>query len=229
MRKLWVWFLVFLFLVNPVFGEIRYETSNKHTVNGLYSYAFNTTQSSSGKLVKINEYSGNVYVTQYLGIRVWVRHSDETETEITDGSCVAVASGSGFNYYSATWECPLTDLEQTDAILIKVYGDDSSPPNTFLEQFITEQLNAVKLNNTVWVAYYRLYRSYSWLQKKTTYYFAFGNDYYNSRIENFSLIFEEPEPSEVSEVVFIVPDGFLVAFGFFGFLCFVLVLVISKR
>lgn len=62
-------------------------TSSIHTVNGLTAYGLLSSQASTndGRLA----YSSASNVFQ-VGIRVWVRHSDGSESEVTSGSPVAI-------------------------------------------------------------------------------------------------------------------------------------------
>lgn len=166
--------------------ETRYLRSDQQTVNGLTAYILGVTQSNLSAYKSISAYSGDVYVTQYLGIRVWRRASDGTETEITYGTPVAIASGSDSGLIWATWFCPATPLAPTDAIVIRVYGGDSSPPTNLLATYISEQLGANRLDSATWTVYYYLLRTYNARYDITTYSFYFGTTTYNSRIEGFS-------------------------------------------
>ena len=171
--------------------ETRYMRSDQQTVNGLAAYKLSTSQSSSLSSVTINGYNGltNVYVVQYLGIRVWKRSGDQVETEITSGTAVAIASSSANGLINATWACIQTVLASSDSIIVRVYADDFSPPTTLRRTFTTEQLGASQLDSVTWTVYYYLGRTSSYNSKTglwtVRYTFRHGSTTYNSRIENF--------------------------------------------
>jgi len=121
--------------------------------------------------------------TCYLGIRVWKVDSLGVETEITSGTAVAIASGTASALISATWNCPETPLDSTDKIRVRVYGDTYSPPDTLLQTFDSEALDATKLDAVTWTVYYYLYRTR--VAGLYYYYFRYGASTCNSRIENF--------------------------------------------
>jgi len=167
--------------------ETRYMDSVSQTVNGLTARALDTA------LVGSADTSDRIWTpdlaTTYWGIRVWKRAADGTETEITSGSPVAIATlptprRTGTYTVSASWNCPQTSLSSTDSIVVRVYGGTSSPPDTEVLTLTTEQLNAQSLDVATWTVYYEIY--------VTTDPVA-GYDYYvdigdatNSRIENFT-------------------------------------------
>jgi len=175
----------------PPHVETRYLRSDQQTVNGLTAYKLSTTQSSSLSSVTINTYIGlsEVYVTQYLGIRVWKRDSNQVETEITSGTAVAIASSDVNGLINAIWACIQTVLTSSDSIVVRVYADDFSPPTTLRRTFTTEQLGASQLDSVTWTVYYYLGRTSSYNSKtglwRVTYTFRHGSTTYNSRIENF--------------------------------------------
>lgn len=169
--------------------EIRYMRSDQHTVNGLTAYILGLTQSNIAKFYQLSDY-GRLAV--YTGIRVWKRNVDGNETEITGGSPVAVAyrSASGSGLVSATWICPLTSLELTDAVVVRVYMRlGVSGVWSLASEFITEQLGATQLDNVTWTVYYWLELSIikdPELGYISSGIFRWGTSTYNSRIENFA-------------------------------------------
>jgi len=173
--------------------ENRYMRSDQETVNSTIFYKLLTTESAS--LVEILTYyqMGGSPVC-YYGIRVWKRSAAGVETEITAGNAVAVVScpagGSGSFTIGATWTCPLTDLDPTDRIVVRVYADNSNPPTTLRAEYITEALGADTLDNALWTVYYRVrrLRFYDPDTELYTYwfYFRFGISGDDSYIENFS-------------------------------------------
>ncbi len=165
-------------------SETRYMRSDTHTINGLTAKKLDTMQSSSYVSELISSYDGNVQVTQYLGIRVWKRDINGSETEITLGTVEAIGSGSTSGLKSGTRSQPPLGLTKTDSIVLRVYADDFSPPITLKDTFTTEQLGAQSLDAAIWTVYYSLFRLYA--GGMTTYSFRFGTSTYNSRIENFT-------------------------------------------
>lgn len=184
--------------------ETRYMRSDQHTVNDLTAYKLGTEQSSTSATECIGLYDGNTYCTHYLGIRIWKRAEDGTETEITAGTAVAIASGYDTGLISASWNCPLASLNPTDAIVVRVYSGTSSPPTHLEVTFITEQLGASQLDASTWTVYYYLRRTYNFFFDQTIYDFIYGTSTYNSRIEGFS--WSTAPPPVVKQPVM---DGFV--------------------
>jgi hypothetical protein len=163
-------------------AETRYMRSDTQIINGLTAYKLSTAQSSSYVSIQFDAYDEETF-DQYLGVRVWKRATNGSETEISSGTAIAIATGITTALISATWSCPLTSLSLTDAIVVRVYGNDFSPPTTLVTSFITEQLGASSLDASTWTVYYYL------VLQHTIYgyffYFRFGTTTYNSRIANF--------------------------------------------
>jgi len=157
--------------------ETRYMRGDKQTVNGLSAYILGTSQSAVS-----GHYSVPVDTGYYWGIRVWKRASDGTETEITSGTPVAqVARSSGAGLQSATWDCPLTSLVGSDAVVVRVYERTGGATTwTLCAEFITEQLGGQSLDAATWtVYYYTAVTAYAAV-------FWWGTSTYNSRIVNFT-------------------------------------------
>lgn len=131
--------------------QSRYFRGDQHTVNGLSAYQLGTSQSAIAQ----NAYQYYTISMFYWGIRVWFRDSGGSETEITDGTPVAqvirTSVGSGIQF--ATWACPETDLDVTDAVVIRVYIQAGGIWYEKAE-FITEQLGADTLESSTWYVYY---------------------------------------------------------------------------
>ncbi|MFX0085614.1 MAG: archaellin/type IV pilin N-terminal domain-containing protein [Candidatus Hodarchaeota archaeon] len=169
------------------YTETRYMRSDIQTINGLSAYNFGTTQTSSPleNNQQTNRWSGSFTVT--WGIRVWIRHEDTTETEITLGTWVALVqrSSDGSGIQSNSWSCPQTALVPTDAVVVRVYmqiGTTTYSPT----EFITEQLGASQLNSAAWTIFYYTERDYrGWPQDRTRGIFSWGDSIYESRITNF--------------------------------------------
>lgn len=167
--------------------ENRYFKNAKHTVNGLNTWQFATDQ--TGTSYTESESRSTYYTGCNVGIRVWVRHADGTETEITSGTPVAqvsVAAGESHVLKSAMWNCPQTSLASTDAIVVRVYHDMGGWDLIGTATFITEQLGASQLDASTWTVYYYLgLSSQIFPRPRSSVAFHFdGSD--NSRIEGFS-------------------------------------------
>jgi hypothetical protein len=169
-------------------AETRYMRSDSHVINGLDALKLLTSNTSS-MVDGTTAASGNL--TLYWGIRVWVRHADESEDEITSGTPVAQVSraavGSGMQ--SNTWDCPETALNNTDAIVVRVYIKFS---DWWLAGFfITNQAqnwdSPTQLDSATWTVHYHTERTYDSKLNMTGGHFRYGHvDTHNSRIENYT-------------------------------------------
>ena len=178
--------------INVVDGTVtvlppRYMRGDTHTVNNLTAYQLATDQSDVAKSSS-NGYMG--WSTVSWGIRVWVRHANGTETELTSGTSVAIVSRSldGEGLQSNTWTCPETQLAVTDAIVVRVYIMVGPYPESGSRSFVTEQLGATKLEQATWTVYYYTKRVSThggpYCPPTTTGYFYWGTTTYNSHIQN---------------------------------------------
>ena len=106
-----------------------------------------------------------------IGIRVFIRHSNGSETEMTSGSPVAAEelicdpdeSGNVTFSGSCQWNCPKTALALTDSLVVRVYFKDDlydwcMPVDSYGRNltFTTYQLDALQLNSATWIANYAL-------------------------------------------------------------------------
>jgi len=173
--------------------ETRYMRSDQQIINTITAYVLGTSESSSLLEILIGSQVGGSPVC-YYGIKVYKVASDGTKTLISAG-VVAIASlaagGSGTGTISATWSCPLTALNSTDAILIELYADlNINPPTTLRRTWITEQLGASQLDAATWTVYYRVRRVRIYDPESElyiyTYYFRHGIATDSSYITNFS-------------------------------------------
>jgi len=160
--------------------ETRYFRSDTHTVNGLTAYQLKTVNTTT-----LTSVSGGY---QYWGIRVFVRHADGTEEEVTAGTPVAQVFVTVAGWYNATWNCPSRTLSPTDAIVVRLYNAPySTGPWTLKREWITEQLGAGSLNASTWTVYYNFAVREAVIDYIViAYVFSHGNATYNSRIEGFA-------------------------------------------
>jgi hypothetical protein len=172
--------------------ETRYFRSDEWAVNGLTAEKLTTAQYTVSQYY---DYSSSPQgLTVYWGIRVWKRASGGTETEITSGTPVAQVSrlADGEGLQSATWACPETSWSPTDAVVVRVYQKiGAAGAWNLCEDWITEQINASKLDSATWTVYYYTYHL-DWNdgeEPPTTYTrgrFYWSTSTYNSRIANFT-------------------------------------------
>jgi len=94
-------------------------------------------------------------------------------------------SGNGQGIQSNTWNCPQISLQETDAIVVRVYMKFGSGSWKLCCTFITEQLESEQLDSSQWTVYYYTWRYYASWEKKTYGFFRWGTSTYNSRIANF--------------------------------------------
>jgi len=171
-----------------IYTHPGYFRSDSHTINGFTGYQLGTQSSSAQSLDERSaRWSGDLTVTWY--IRVWIRHANSTMRELTTGNGASFSRSSGdtgFDLSARTWVCPGRDLDPTDAIIVRVYmkigATTYGPVNS-----ITIQLNAEKLEDSIWTVWYYTDRSYDsrWNQDRTRGTFYWGDSTYTSRIENF--------------------------------------------
>jgi hypothetical protein len=146
--------------VNSTATEIRYMrgTVGEAVVNGLTAYSLGTTQDATTTAAASLGGSQTIYV----GIRVWKRVAAGTETEITAGTAVGIATrAAGAGNYAviagATWTPTATVLTATDSIIVRMYQATTTPPGgTAVATFTTEQLGASQLNAVAWAPYYSI-------------------------------------------------------------------------
>jgi len=164
----------------------RYMRGDTRTVNGLNAYILNATQSNTPASYS---QSADEYASVSWGIRAWIRHSNGAEAEITlDGqtgtpkAIVSRISGSGIQ--SSTVTVTETQLQPTDALVVRVYMKIGSGAWTQCATFTTEQLQATRLKATTWTVYYYTYAYASIRYERTTGKYYWGTPDYNSRIQN---------------------------------------------
>jgi len=166
--------------------ETRYMVNVQWTVNGLTADKLKNVL-DEGTSTGVSGYGvGSVTVT--WGIRVWRRDSSGNETEITAGTPVAQVSRNvdGEGIQSNTWSCPATGLNNTDAIVVRVYDRYGAGGWNLRREFITEQLGAQSLDAATWTVYYHTRRTYDPSFDFTTGTYFYGDGIYYSRITGFT-------------------------------------------
>jgi hypothetical protein len=165
-------------------SETRFFRADKHVVNGLEGYKLGKEPSETTDSLGISIYLAEIYVNQYLAMEVYRRGADGRE-ELLSGGLVAEARGNVSGLLTVTWKTGKVNLSPSDAIVVRVYGGDVSPPNKLLATFITEPLVAKSLDEAEWRVNYLLERKYELADSTpvTTYNLIMGSA---SFIENFT-------------------------------------------
>jgi len=160
--------------------ETRFFRSDVHTVNGLSAYQLKNVNSTV--LTSVSS------TYQWWGIRVFIRHSDGSEEEVTTGTPVAVVLVTVPGWYNASWNCPSKSLNPTDAIVVRLYSAAvSAGPWVLAREWISEQLNASRLDSSMWKVYYNFDVVERVIDGTVVLYlFRHGSPTYNSRIEDFA-------------------------------------------
>lgn len=152
MKKLFILtILLFLIASSNVFAETWYFRGDQHTVNGVTGYKLTTSNSSSGSNFDAGELApgcgGGSYDFDIIRVE-----NDGTETTIGSARAETTRSSGGEGIQSATWSCPETYLETTDAI--KIVARVTIIGLTIeTRTFITSQLGATKLDTATWTFY----------------------------------------------------------------------------
>jgi hypothetical protein len=157
---------------------------DQHTVNSLTAYKLWKPQSSTMR--SYYESKPMWELSAQWGIQVWKRSQSGTETAISSGIVAQVTRtnpGQGLQF--ATWNCPETSLNPTDAIVVRVYQRFEGYSWQVAATFITPQLGATKLNATTWTVYY--YTKLFWYTLSSKAYFYWGTTTYNSRTQNIEI------------------------------------------
>jgi len=171
--------------------ETRYFVNATITVNTVTAYFLGLYEDLTGTAAYL-EAVATVFVIgpSACGIKPYILHADGTRTSLSADQIVAQvteAAGMPPTLLSATWDCPETALEPTDAILIEVWGNPSGAGWTKLGEFVTKRLGASKLNAVTWTVYYWISTPYKPAIIGYTAGIRFHFDgAYDSRIQNFT-------------------------------------------
>jgi hypothetical protein len=172
--------------------EERFLLKTTQTINGLLAKKLSTAI-QSGTYESIGTLKGSSATTVYMGIRVWKRASDGTETEITAGTPVAQVSAIADRDPAppayTTWACPLTTLVSTDSIVVRFYTKFDAGSWVQLQTCTTEQLGAQSLDAATWTVFYYWEVLHISLNADSELYYD-GDietfDYYPTEIQNFT-------------------------------------------
>ena len=166
--------------------EPLYFVNEQHTVNGLTAYKLAETNSETKTYVSKTKQDGSYQV--WVAVRVFLRHSDQTETELTDGTynlnVTRTSDGSGIQ--NLEW-LENVMVGSGDALVVRVYLKVGSYDWTLKAEFITGQFTSdYELSSWVfrlWTK--RVYNAGSppLIPEQTTVYFYWGSTDYPSRIE----------------------------------------------
>ena len=107
-------------IANPDYTTL-YFVNEQHTVNGLEAYKLNETNSDTKTYVSYTKNDGSFQV--WVAVRVFLRHSDGSETELTDGTynvnVTRTCDGSGIQ--NVVWNPENASVSSGDALLVRVY------------------------------------------------------------------------------------------------------------
>jgi len=164
-------------------SENYYLQKDFHTINGLEARKL---LPQAGTSVDVVAYEKNGNNECWIGFRAWIRHEDESETELTDGDVCAVhkVSLSTIHELVAPHLITQTLIEPTDALVIKVYARQTDDPDwTELDTWISNQLpDRIGFATSNWNFHYFVQRTYTMETNKTKLFFYFGNATYSSRV-----------------------------------------------
>jgi len=159
--------------------------SDTDTVNGIFGYLVNETQTSTGRNVSSSLMGDN---QTWWALRVWVRRSNNSTVELTDGTynvnVTRTVGGEGLQ--NVSWTPSLTNLYLgADALRINAYSKIGSDSWQLKATFVTERLETNQIVNSTWT--FRLYTSRNIPPPATFTFLSWGNSTYASRIDGVQL------------------------------------------
>lgn len=143
---------------DPNRTETRYMHSTFWKVNDLNTSRLDVEAPSSSS-VNSTSVANTVNTIYNYGICVWKRMENGAEQEISNGSCVALVNKKNLtkSVEIGTWNCPIVNMSSTDSVVIRVYCRIYNNGNwSLIGTFITRQLGATQLNDSIWVVHYCL-------------------------------------------------------------------------
>jgi len=177
---------------NPDFSTL-YFVNEQHTVNGLSACKLNETNSASENETHL-DLDGGSY-TVWVAVRVFIRHSNESETELTDGTynINVTRSSDGQGIQTVNWTCPQTNIFSGDSLVVRVYLKVGTTAWYEKATFISNHLSCAYLSSTVWTFHLWTKRSYDpgipkWgIPPWTACYFYWGDSDHESKISNIQF------------------------------------------
>jgi hypothetical protein len=145
-----------------------YPLNTSHTINSKTGYQLVTYQGSIpiGYSYSSNNSYGYIYSIT-TAFDIFIVHSDGSETQIGSGIssyAQVLEGGDGGGLINATWNCPETNMEITDAIKVVLNIDTwaytylGSDAHFYLSlSFITNRLGWTKLKSSTWDMYRYIY------------------------------------------------------------------------
>lgn len=118
--------LAFVPSVAATFTQTNYFRSDSGTYNGLTANLLLTTNTvSAATTTRTHTDTGCAGATQYtIGIKVYIRHADTTETLLSGSNPVAQVIFMGATAtQTGTWSAPTHALVLTDSIVVRIYGE----------------------------------------------------------------------------------------------------------
>lgn len=145
-------------------------TTRQITFAGVKGYLLDAVQGRN-YLSRDFEFQGDVQV--FWGIRVWILGPNEKEEIIQ-------------KYGNGKTGVKVVDVKRRSAVMVRVYVWKKGGNPVPLATFITEPLDAIRLDSSSWKIFYWKSRNYDSKRGVTMTSYRFGNATYNSRIEGFA-------------------------------------------
>ncbi|MGD6808596.1 MAG: InlB B-repeat-containing protein [Candidatus Bathyarchaeia archaeon] len=143
-----------------------YMRSEQQTVNGLTGYGLSSSQGSTASVTVSSETDyENWRDNGYFAIRVFIRHNDGTENELTSGPSAKYRwerdDDSSQGIRTASWNCPTVSIQATDSLIVRlylaVYSAYPLPDSNYVEKavFTSGQVGYNQISGSTWtVCYY---------------------------------------------------------------------------
>ena len=228
MKTKWIIPLILFAFIVPLChastSATLYFRSDTQTKFGVTGYKLSPTQSSSGTSDLRTVDDSQAYNISY-GVRIWNINWNETQTELTSATPVAIVSrtSNGYGIQSASWT--YSGNEVLDVIIVKVYQRFGAGAWSLRATFIMgDYLEAKTPTFTFryWTERDTFNYDSTW---KTSSFFRWGSATHNSRVD---VSYTEPNPWEIQAhrlnegnlIQFVVyPYVYIIGNVFYG-LCF---------
>lgn len=147
MKKSILFFIIFCFCV-PVYAKTTtlYLRSDSHIINTVNAEKLLESNSSSDGQFGGTDTESNIYWTTNISIV----HEDGSSTALATSVASINRSTATDGSYTATWSCPATALNPTDAIYIYEKIGTTDGGDSVNNAWISEQLGWAKLNAATW-------------------------------------------------------------------------------
>ena len=161
-----------------------YFVNEQHTIYGMQAYKLNETNSDTHEYVSRVMTGGSFQV--WVAVRVFLRHSDESEDELTDGNYKlnVTRTGDGSGIQTIEWQpAGYITVNSGDALVIRVYLKVGTQDWALYAKFATDPFSSdIDISEII----FRLWTERSYYTDSIEYTevrFYWGSETYNSRIE----------------------------------------------